>query len=511
MLSWIKLKRSDHPLEDPEEAKRVVDEMLAAEPFYALGQISAYLDNVKTAEHLTPMRAMEIVDSLDRAARKAQRRLNYEYVSQGRPLTRFQRNRIWSTAYDYWMQLAEGYRHRLTSFEVGALGSLALKPHLPKLIARTARARAQQIKWALLCYDAIDVRIWEDLARLYTLAEAGGFHTNQVQLYRAGNQDSSVQREVLRALMLSVSAPDGLLPLQIEVTDRLVALCTGEFQLLSKNSKELLFCSDLGTGQPPTRMSTSTRITPGTRFFGASRACQDILMPLITTLSQGRPVPKEVNLGIHPGAALVMQTAQHLARHWSLEPPRRGAVREKRLEKVSVVHGFDEVVANAGGLFLDYPFVSNDESWTVENEGGGLGMFVTRPHGSWLRAGTLVAVRRDERVTWSVGIVRRVTSDADGNHLAGVEIISESGTAVTILPVAPNQSTEATPQGEICALLSRSEGGSTTEAVLLLRPSVRRSGVELEMRAFDRSYRLKPAKVLMHGEDYEVVRCKLAK
>lgn len=514
MLSWIKLKRSDHPLDDPDEAKKVADEMAAAEPFFALGQISSYLDAVKTSEKLQPLRGMEIVDLMDRTARVAQRRLNYEFATQSRRLTRFQSNRLWATAYDYWVQLAEAYRFCLSTYEVGALGSHALKPHLPKIIARTVRARGQQLKWALMRYDAIDTVIWQDLGKLYAIAEANALQSTQIQLYRTGQQDSSVQRELLRVLMLAVSAPDAMLPVQIEVADRLIALCSGGFQLQAKSSKELLFAFDLTGGQSPGRLSTQMQISPAMRFFGATQAGKNILTPLIGVLTHEKQVPRKLNLGIHPSVEVVLDSVQHLARHWSLEPPRRSTIRKRRLEKVTVVHDYDEVVANAGGLFLESPFVSNDETWTIENEsGGGFGAFVARPHGTWLRAGGLIAVRRDDNVSWNVGIVRRVTSDRDGNRQVGVESLSNGGTAVTILrageamPVRTRN--DESEEGEICVLLPSAKAHPSGEALLLLRPGLCTPGVELEMRAYDRRYRIKPVKVHMRGEDFELVRFKI--
>lgn len=512
MLSWIKLKRSDHPLDAPAEAKKVAEELSACEPFFALGQVSSYLDAVKTAEKLHPLRAMEIIDLLDRTARGAQRRLNYQYALQGQHMTRFQSNRVWTTAYDYWVQLAEAYRFCLSTYEVGSLGSQALKPHLPKVMARTLRARGQQLKWALMRYTGIDATIWRDLGKLYAIAEALGMQATRVQLYRNGQQDSSVQQELLRVLMLAVSAPDALLPVQIEVADRLIALCGSGLRLGQKARKDLLFGFELSNGLAPGRLTTQARFSTSTRFFGASEAARDILTPLIGVITQDRQVPRTLNLGIHPTTDVVLDTISHLAQHWSTEPPRRHAVRKRSLEKVRVVHGYDEVVANAGGLFLDYAFVSNDETWTIENEGnGGLGAFALRPKGAWLHAGALIAMCREERTSWAVGIVRRVTSDRDGNRLVGIETLSTGGKAVTVTRTGDaSQPPAGSEEGEICLLLPSAGEATGDRANLLIRPGLCAPGGELEMRAYDRRYRLRADKMLMRGEDFELLRFTLS-
>ncbi|MFN0314929.1 MAG: hypothetical protein ACKVQA_07820 [Burkholderiales bacterium] len=505
MLSWINLKRAGHPLEDAQDAKDVAAELAAAEPFHALGQISAHLDAVKTAEKLQPARGIEITDLMDRAARVPQRRLNYEYVTLGRRLTRFQENRIWSAVYEFWTQLAEAYRFCLSTYEVGALGSQALKPHLPKIIARTIRARGNQLKWALMRYDAVDLKIWEDLGRLYSIAEAYGIQSNQVQVYRASQQDSSIERELLRVLTLAVSAPDVLLPIQIEIADRVVNRSTENFQISAKRQPELLFAFDLENPQAPGRVSSAHRASASMRYFGAAHAAKGILKPLIASLRHHKIIPRDLNLGIHPSTEEVLDTVQHLEKNWCAEPPRRTVVRKRREEKVSVVHDYEEVVANAGGLFLEYPFVSNDEKWILENEGGGgLGAFVAKPHGAWLRAGSLIALRADDGLSWSIGVVKRVSADRDRNRLVGIQLISTGGTAVTLLPAAGTGWADS-PDGEICVLLPSENSIDSGTVTILLRPGLYATGA-MEMRAHDHRYFLTPMKRIMQGEDFEVAK-----
>ncbi len=509
MLSWIDLKRSEHPLEDEQEAKNAATELASAEPLHALGQIAAYLDTVKTAEKLRPSRGIEIADLLDRAARVPQRRLNYDYVTLGRRLTRFQENRIWSAVYEYWTQLAEAYRFCLSTYEVGTLGSQALKPHLPKIIARTIRARGNQLKWALMRYDAVDLKIWEDLGRLFSMAEAYRIQANQVQIYRASQQDSSVERELLRVLTLAVSAPDSLLPIQIEITDRVINRCSEGFQIGAERHKALLFAFDLASPQAPCRVSSTLKASPSLRYFSTTHAGKNALTPLITSLRQHKIIPRDLNLGIHPSLDEVIDTAQHLEKHWSIEAPRRSVVRKVREEKVKVVHDYEEVVANAGALFLEYPFVSNDETWILENEGGGgLGAFVAKPHGAWLRAGSLIALRTEDGVAWSIGVVKRVSADRDRNRLVGIQTISAGGTAVTLFPVSGpgwGQSSE----GEICLLLPSESTTDSGEVTLLLRPGLYVSGARMEMRAHDHRYFLTPLKRIMQGEDFEIAKFKV--
>jgi hypothetical protein len=175
-----------------------------------------------------------------------------------------------------------------------------------------------------------------------------------------------------------------------------------------------------------------------------------------------------------------------------------------------VVHEFAEVVANAGGLFFESPFVSNDEEWIVENESqGGFGAYVPKALGGWLRVGCLIGVRREEGVAWGVGIVRRVVSDEHGNRYVGIQMLATGGAAVTVFSNRmPGVSGDLSSHGELCILLPSSSVQSG-EATLLLRPGVFSPRRSLEMRAYDKEYALMPVAVVQTGDDFEVARFRI--
>jgi hypothetical protein len=508
-MLWIR-GGSEHPLEDKNDARLLLGDLAEKGPFRALEELSGYLDGVKTAEKLKPARAFEIVELLDRAARPFLRALNQDYVTHDARLTRFQQHRLWFSAHAFLTQLAEGYRYCLARFEVGAVGAAALKPALPKIAGRALRACGGQLKWSLLRYGPVERGLWEQLARLYTAAEALGFAPWLLTLYRGERRDSSTEREFLRPLMLAVSAPDGLLPIQIEIADRLIAQCNDAFVLASRPGAGLHYLTDLTSAFPPGRISPNLTVTPQTRFFGPGDAATRIARYIEQIERSGR-VPDEMNLGLSVDAAVVLDTLQHLSRYWAPHLPERKEARRRRTEHVTVVHEFGEVVANAGGLFFESPFVSNDEEWIVENESpGGFGAFVPKALGAWLRVGCLVGVRREEGVAWGVGIVRRVVSDEPGNRYVGIQMLATGGAAVTVFAQKPAaRPTDDVPEGELCVLLPSTITRSG-ETLLLLRPSLFDARLRYEMHAYDRRYRLEPLGIAQRGDDFEVARFRIA-
>ena len=509
MLRWIRGAPSDHPLEHKDDARQLLSDLADKGPFRALEELSSYLDGVKTADKLKPIRVFEIVELLDRNARPYLRKLNHEYVTGGTALTRFQQHRLWSTAHTFLTQLGEGYRFCLAKYEIGAVGAAALKPSLPKIAGRALRASAAQLKWSLLRYGPVEQQIWENLARIYMAADALGFAPWLLSLYRGERRESTAEREFLRPLMLAVSSPDGLLPIQIEIVDRILTQCADAFTISSQPAEGLHYVTDLTATFPPGRISPSVAVNPQTRFFGPGDAAKRVAS-FSAEIKRSGTVPEEMNLGLQVDPEIVLDTLQHVSRYWSSSLPERKETRRRRTEHVTVVHDFGEVVANAAGLFLESPYVSNDEEWIVENESkGGFGAFVPKNLGGWLRVGCLIAVRREEGVAWGIGIVRRVMGDEQGNRYVGIEMLATGGAAVTVFPDTLSiMGTDISPDGELCVLLP-SDATHTGECTLLLRPELFSLKRTLEMHAYDKQYLLMPVALAEKGEDFEIGRFKI--
>ena len=197
MLRWIRGTPSDHPLEHKDDARQLLSDLPDKGPFRALEELSSYLDAVKTADKLKPIRVFEIVELLDRNARPFLRKLNHEFVMAGTPLTRFQQHRLWSAAHTFLTQLGEGYRFCLAKYEIGAVGAAALKPSLPKIAGRALRALSGQLKWSLLRYGPVEQHVWQHLARIYSAADTLGFAPWLLSLYRGERRESTAEREFL--------------------------------------------------------------------------------------------------------------------------------------------------------------------------------------------------------------------------------------------------------------------------------------------------------------------------
>jgi hypothetical protein len=305
-----------------------------------------------------------------------------------------------------------------------------------------------------------------------------------------------------------MAAPETLLPLQIEIAERVIAHLAPSFRIAPRPAPGIHYVFDLAADRPPSRLSVSPTFTASTRCFGPVGAAAQ-MEEVVKFIDGHELLPPDLQLGGSFDPALVRSTIRHLQRHWARMQPERRERRRRHVERVSVVHEFEDVVANVGGLFLESPFVSNDEEWVVDNESeGGFGAFAPQPNGAWLKVGNLIGVRREDGVSWGAGIVRRVALDEKGNRYVGIQMMARGGAAVTVLPVSPNKNSSIAPDGELCVLLP-SGGVHMGEATLLMRAKMFSASRNLLMRAYDRQYLLFPLSVVEKTEEFDIGRYRI--
>ena len=460
MLRLISSQQSDHPLDSRRARRALGDDFAKMAPLAILSEISGYLDAIKTADNLKPARALEIIDFLDIAGAPVQRGLTQEYIAAGPRVTKFHQGRIRTTVHSYWSQLAESYRFCLASYQVGAVGASALKAQLAKTICRAMRACSVQTKWALLRPGPVDPKLWREVAELYRLGEALGLTTVATTVYP--NSASSVEREFCRALMLSVSAADALAPAQVQLVEDIVAQLSEDFRLSERPAPGAYYVVDLSGQTPPGRFSAGRNAGEQLRCFGPGAAAVKI-DDMIRYLDEHNALPPDLEITLLLDVSALRITLRHLSRYWAQVPPERKQPRQRHTERITVVHDYEEVLAGVGGLFLESPFVSNEEQWEVENVSEtGFGAFVPAPYGSWLRLGSLIGLRREEGASWGAGVVRRITFDEKENRYIGIQMLAAGGSAVTIRSAALSAKGSAiSALGELAVLVGAGVSNSS--------------------------------------------------
>ena len=494
MISLFGNKKPDHPMANLKEAKKLLDELPGNDAAKCLDELGHWLESVMAEDGFKPEYRAQLVQLLDEAAQIPLRKLTRDYMASPR-LAKVQETRLWTAIFGYWRQSALAYVACIDLYAAGAKGADALKAGMPLLLARALRALGAQVKWMYVRYGPMDQSVWGVIAKVYALAETRKLAQTAVTLYPGAPGESTPEQEFLKAVMLSASSPDSLLPLEIELCERLIAHFCASFTLRLELQPDIAYWIDLATSQAPLRLARPPQHAPTLRFFAAGRALED-LEALINTVRTTGAIPSQVNLGGSYPADEVLDVLSHLAHYWSPKPPERKHQRHRVKSRLNVVHGYDGVLS----LFGAGPGDDADtETWIVEDvSAGGFGAGIPEIRGEWLKLGCLLGLQPEGGDTWVLGVIRRLQREIPLKGLVGIKIIARSAELVQL-------SLSGAGGGETGVLISDGDE-SPGEARVLLRAGAFVPGQNMEYRKGDATCLLMPQGVVDSGEEYELVK-----
>lgn len=493
MISLFGSSKPDHPMADIREARKLLAELPAGDAVKCVDELTHWLQSVMAEEHFRPDYRAQLVQLLDEAAQSHVRKLAREYMLSPR-LAKIQEIRLWKAIFEYWRQAALAYAGCVDLYAAGAKGADALKGSMPLLLARALRALAAQVKWSYVRYGPLDPAVWGCIAKVYALAETRKFAQSAVALYPGIPGETTAEREFLKAVMLSASSPDSLLPLEMELCERLIAHFCAAFTLRLDLQPDIAYWIDLAAGQAPLRLARPPQLAPTLRFFAAGRALEE-LEALIRTVRTTGGIPPQVNLGGSYPAETVLDVLDHLALYWSPKPPQRKHPRHRVKSRLDVVHGFDGVL----GVFGAGP--GDDaatETWIVENvSAGGFGASIPEIKGDWLKIGCLLGLQPEGGDTWVLGVVRRLQREIPLKGSVGIQTIARSAELLQL---------SLSGGGSETGILVSDGSEPAGEARVLLRAGVFVSGQNMEYRMGETTRLLLPQGVLERGDEHELAR-----
>lgn len=486
----------EHPLADPKEAKRLLEALPGDDAGKAVEELMHWIESVVAAEGFKPEARIQLLLMLDDAAQPRLRKLSKEYFGASRP-SRFQENRLWSALHGYWKQAAYAYARAVDLFVQGAKGADAAKAQLPLLLARTLRCFAQQIKWMHMRYGPMDLASWGVLNSVYAYAEARQLAQVRVSLFAGPGGESTPQFEFLKAAIFSASAPNGLLPVELELAERFIAAFAPRFVLAAPAAPALAFWTDLSQAMTPARASRAPQPGPGLRYLGAGTALAEVHEHAERLMLGGKP-PQDLGLTSGDDPLVALEVLRHLHLYWAPQAPERATQRHAVKSRLSVTYGFDGIVGVLGGRgSLDFDN-RNSESWIVENvSAGGFGAVVPQLKGDWLRVGALLALQPEGGSNWLLGVVRRVSKTAAQQARVGIETLSKTPLLSTFAVSG------VASASELGVLL---KNGDVPETRIVLRPGVFAPAQNLEIVRGERHHVYIPQAIAERGEDYEIAR-----
>ena len=507
MLKWIAGAKVDHPMADSKGAREIVADLPVNDASKALEEIVYWLDSLNHTEGFKLERRFENIDLLDAAAKNHQRKLSQDYLSVERQ-QKYRENKLWKGVFGLWKNLGDGYLKCVAQYETGASTATSIRKSLPVIVARGLRALTLQLKWTLLRYGLVEPRIWSEIARLYQLAEAGGFADSMIAVYPGSHGQSSARREFLKAMMLSASSTDGLTPLSQEIAERAVAHFSDLFQIEKTATPACSYYFDLADAKPPARLIKGAASSDTWRYFGAGPGLVQLKRLLLTVVETGH-IPEDVHLGGTYGKDVVISVLKHLVQYWSDNPPARDSERRKIATRITVVPGFSEILGMldpAHSNTLDFSQEQSAESWIVENvSDGGYGAIIPAEKSDWIKVGGLIGVQTETSIYWGIGLIRRVSSDQYQQRRVGIQLLSK--TALPIRLAFP-ANVSAKREAEAAILLSTSPD-RTGEVGVLMREGAFNPQDSLDMTVNSKTYLLIPSRMVEGGEDFDWAKFKV--
>ncbi|HEY6897557.1 MAG TPA: hypothetical protein VI279_09865 [Rhodocyclaceae bacterium] len=426
ILGFFSKEKGDHPLADSKEAKEALAGLVGSDPTSCLEDVRAWIESLIAAQELRLERRVELLLQLDETGTPFARRLARDYLTT--PLNRSQEYKLWQVGAGYWRELGAAYADCLARAGRDSKGLSSIKGQLALLHARWLHAEGGLLKWSQFRYGPPGPEFWGNAGAAYIGAASLKVVQRELSLYPNWPGETTVEREYLKLLVFHASAMDKLLPLEVELAERLIAHFLPLFEFTDQVRPENVYWVDTAKSLPPSRLIRVPEAAPSLRYFSTGKACSAIEV-LRGRITQGGSVPSDVPLGGQYPPEVVAKVLAHLALCCAPTPPARASDRHRVKSLAAVVHGMAEVRARLQG----YDGSQDGETWVVEDVSlGGMGAQVSLVGNDWLRIGALVALRPEGGDNWLVGVVRRFGRASQTVGSVGIETLGRTPKAANM-------------------------------------------------------------------------------
>ncbi|MDP3540670.1 MAG: hypothetical protein Q8S26_18380 [Azonexus sp.] len=494
----------DHPLADPRELKKIISELPKDNAFKSIDEIAGWLESL-LASDVPADKFYEAARQLDEAAQLHLRRLAKDYLHAAR-LTKSDEKRLWSINYGFWTLLAGAYERCLLCLGDKGKPAELLKLALPFICTRVIAAIGAIIKWEQFHYGPSSPLLWQRLGNALLIAEEGGVASKSVQLGAQAGVSSPLQ-EYQKAMAFQAASMDSLLPLEIELAERLIEHFLQSFIFTVEALHDSVYWVDLKLAQQPLRLARMPeQALPTQRFFKPGPA-HEALKELLNNLERGGDIPPEISLGGQFYPKTLIPVLRHLTAYLAAVPPQRKHDRHRVKHRMSVLNGLVNAYVAVSGEFGGRPAGLSMESWVVENVSrGGFGAIVSEMPADWLKVGALLAMQPEGGENWLLGIVRRYHRASESDARAGIETLARQALAVEVKPRAAS-SYAAVPGVPALVVL---EGCAAGEVLAVLPPNTFDLRENLEYTSQGKRYQLTPVALQEHTADFELARYRLS-
>lgn len=506
VLDWVKKRIEDTaaPQKDSSAKAHEPAGTRGADPITALVELGARLEAAGGAGKDAAARAAALGAIQDASAAHVAALLTRYLVNAAG--THAARETTWKALVAFQLRLAQ------------ALCTAAGAQLTAMSVVRALAACRGLAKLHLLHYASVPGRLWHVAYSLHANAEKAGFANTPVHAQPGSRTTTTVAQELLRLLMLQVSALDMLAPEQIEIADRVVERLGAEFTLRDPGLADNPFCFD-PVGEFAPRRAKGRQLAATTRYFGPGIGYDSLehigKPPGAAKPEEFRPFGKDI------APRVQLSTVQHLLTFWREDCPYAPPAHEPASGTLQVVHGYPQIWQELStsmhgkqelSLAATSPGVPRlAETWQLRGTGGGeLAAEVPQESRGWLKCGEVVCLSlRDGAEHW-VGMVRRIHARPDGGLQADMSVMSRAPQARTLREVLKKDEdrvfTEASSKqfsmSTLRAVILADGAQGAQPANFLLPPDSWTEGRVYELQGESESRYLRGLQIVRHGDDY---------
>jgi hypothetical protein len=484
--------KSNHPLVDAKEARRICTELAALDPAASLDEAAGWLESLAGLADIAPAVRFKRVTELVTASLPAGRRQARDYLANPQ-ISRQEEQKVWQRNHGYWTQMSHALIRCLADTDTDPKAAEALRSQFDALLTGLLIAQSGRLRWTQLRYVPVDGEDWAMLGRIYLRAAQEKLAERPVEPFGTAAGVATVAQEYLKILIFHTTSMGSLTPPEIGLAERLIAYFLPHFVLSTELRPESVYWVDAGKALPPTRLAKLPAPAPTLRFFGPGTALAAV-QALRANIVASQTLPPDVNLGGQHEPASLLPVLDHLAACWSPQPPTRGFPRHRVKSSVGTCIGFSALHQLLAGANVDQ---ANIASWLVEDVSqGGMSVKLPLTRNDRAKIGVLVGMQPEGGANWLAGIIRRFARESETQGAAGIETLSKTPRAVT--------ATDGALQTDMILLDPLQD--DTSIRVLLLASNWE-EGVPVQMLVDGRPWRLHPEEKLEAGDEWLIGRC----
>lgn len=246
-----------------------------------------------------------------------------------------------------------------------------------------------------------------------------------------------LQKQLAHLVLLSRTLTPDLQGRQLLIADRLADALAGFISVSDQHSSATPFGQVDNNDNPPTvltRVPTQLKQEGKGLFYGLEKSLRE-LIALEQLIANQRSVPQKIDPSGKLELAETLTVIKHLKNRWSGREIKRMAERKAISGSLNIVYDFTAVrrlVAAAQQQSNTKTLEPTVERAQVEDVSAtGVGLKLVK-HTGWLKVGQILGVRTDKDVNWRIGIVRRAIARAQGEMLAGVQLLGRDPESVRL-------------------------------------------------------------------------------